>query len=548
MALIQISVLVTAFIFYRVITSLLRERRFKAFATQHGCAEPEDVTEPWYQRHKRLQRVLAIKKSGEDIIDDIIGSDFRDSNTAQRRAFEGSKTILTIEPANLQAVLATQFKDFETGHIRYQQLSPILGRSIFTSDGAFWEHSRALFRPQFARDNINDLESTDRAASALIEALGPTDASGWTPDGDMLPLFFNFTLDTASEFLFGESVDSQTLAMKAKVQQNSEAYDVEKAGSAGMQATSEQFRDDLVIVGDHILTRIRMQSLYWVGDSLRFRKAIRSAKRFTECVYLNHIASESECSLTVFLIRYFVQRAIDAAKLDKVDGEKANLLAKLATQSQDREELRDQTLAILFAGRDTTASLLGFCFVRLALHPDILKKLRGTLLTDFVPGKPVTFAQLKSCRYLQHFLNEVLRLHPTVPLNARVAARDTTLPVGGGKDQSEPVAVRKGETIGYSVYLMHRRKDLWGEDASEFKPERWEQRIPAWQFLPFNGGPRICLGQQFALTEASYVLVRLLREFDSIEPVDRAQMLRFKKGLGLTMWPGDGVKVRLHKA
>lgn len=181
--------------------------------------------------------------------------------------------------------------------------------------------------------------------------------------------------------------------------------------------------------------------------------------------------------------RYFAQRAIEAARSGK-DEDKHSLLARLATQTQDQEELRDQTLAILFAGRDTTAALLGWCFLRLALHPDILQDLRSVIMKDFVPGEPITFEKLKSCRPLQFFLNEVLRLHPTVPLNARVANKDTTLPTGGGLDQRSPVAVRKGETVGFSVYLMHRRKDLWGEDALEFKPERWEQRVPAWQFLP----------------------------------------------------------------
>lgn len=132
-------------------------------------------------------------------------------------------------------------------------------------------------------------------------------------------------------------------------------------------------------------------------------------------------------------------------------------------------------------------------------------------------------------------------------MNTRVAIRDTTLPVGGGPDQRSPVAVRKGQTILFNTYVMHRRKDLWGEDAAEFKPERWEQRIPSWQYLPFLGGPRICLGQQFALTEASYLLVRLLQEFDIIEPVNRIEMQQLKKKMGVTMSAGDGVRVRLHK-
>ena len=124
-------------------------------------------------------------------------------------------------------------------------------------------------------------------------------------------------------------------------------------------------------------------------------------------------------------------------------------------------------------------------------------KLREAILAEFQPGAPVDFAKLKSCRYLQHFLNEVLRLHATIPINTRTAVRDTTLPVGGGPDQRSPVAVKKGQHILFSVYLMHRRTDIWGEDASEFKPERWEnKRVTAWHYLPFLGGPRICIGRK----------------------------------------------------
>lgn len=227
---------------------------------------------------------------------------------------------------------------------------------------------------------------------------------------------------------------------------------------------------------------------------------------------------------------------------------KESLLLRLAKQTQDQEELRNQTLAILFAGRDTTAALMGWCFVRLALHQDVYQKLRRVVMEDFAGDEPISFARLKGCRYLQHFINEVLRLHPTVPLNQRTATRDTTLPVGGGPDQKSPIAVAKGEPVGFSVYLMHRRTDLWGEDALAFRPERWLQKVPSWVFLPFSGGPRICLGQQFALTEVSYVLVRVLQTFDGIEPVDGSRMAEFRKGLGLTMWPGDGVRVRLHEA
>ena len=71
-----------------------------------------------------------------------------------------------------------------------------------------------------------------------------------------------------------------------------------------------------------------------------------------------------------------------------------------------------------------------------------------------------------------------------------------------------------------NVYALHHDKKVWGEDAEEFRPERWETERPMWEYLPFLGGPRICPAQQMALAECSYVLVRLLQEFRDIENRD----------------------------
>lgn len=94
----------------------------------------------------------------------------------------------------------------------------------------------------------------------------------------------------------------------------------------------------------------------------------------------------------------------------------------------------------------------------------------------------------------------VLRLYPQLPVNVRFARKTTLLPVGGGPDGESPVLIRRGAGVGYSVYHMHRRKSLYGEDADEFRPERWEgsdlEHI-GWGFMPFHGGPRICLGSKY---------------------------------------------------
>lgn len=139
-----------------------------------------------------------------------------------------------------------------------------------------------------------------------------------------------------------------------------------------------------------------------------------------------------------------------------------------------------------------------------------------------------------------------LRIYPSVPVNTRTAINNTILPTGGGPDRKSPVFVPKGSAIAYSVYSMHRRPDLYGMDAEIFRPERWDEDMPKdkdpttarWGYLPFNGGPRICIGStfsllvqvhflktttlimnvvvDFALTEAAYTVVRILEAFPTI--------------------------------
>ena len=90
-----------------------------------------------------------------------------------------------------------------------------------------------------------------------------------------------------------------------------------------------------------------------------------------------------------------------------------------------------------------------------------------------------------------------LRFHTIVPTIDRVARTDVVLPVGGGKDGQSPLFIPKGQMVLISTQTMHQRKDIFGEDASEFKPERWEtlERL-GWEFIPFAGGPRVCIGRK----------------------------------------------------
>lgn len=157
----------------------------------------------------------------------------------------------------------------------------------------------------------------------------------------------------------------------------------------------------------------------------------------------------------------------------------------------------------------------------------------------------------------------------------------TTLPTGGGPDGKAPILIRPGEAVGYCVYVMHRRKDLYGEDADEFRPERWEGdalKDIGWGYLPFNGGPRLCLGreyyslkffitisfysyanlasslvhtEQFAELEVSYTVCRLLQLFPYVTVPDTepdVEIGKEKQTLTLVVAPADGCRLSLKSA
>lgn len=430
---------------------------------------------------------------------------------------------MTTDPENIKAILATQFEDFELGPMRRGNFFPMLGNGIFTADGEGWVHGRALLRPQFARQQVADLDLEERHVTDMLRHMPINSSTGWTDTINLQPIFFRLTLDSATEFLFGESVHSQVSALPLSATgknntPNPTGLDLAEVGRAFDRATHSLGK------------RARFAEQYWMYNPPQFRR---------DCALIHQFAD------------FFVNRAL-TTDLEKQDTQKYVFLNELAKATRDPIEIRSQLLNIFLAGRDTTAGLLGWVFFVLSRHPDIFEKLRGQIIEDFgTYEKPrnITFATLKACTYLQYVLNETLRLYPSVPLNGRTATKDTTIPRGGGPDGKSPVFIPKGRTVDYAVHVMHRRKDIWGEDAWEFKPERWAGRKGGWEFLPFNGGPRICLGQQFALTEAGYVVVRLLQKFDKVECLSEvtegSESVQYQYSVTTAPWE---VTVRMREA
>ena len=146
-----------------------------------------------------------------------------------------------------------------------------------------------------------------------------------------------------------------------------------------------------------------------------------------------------------------------------------------------------------------------------------------------------------------------MRLYPPVPLNNRQATKTTILPTGGGPDGTSPILVRKGELVVFSPYVNSRKKNIYGPDADDFRPERWETgelSNTGWAYFPFNGGPRQCLGEDFALMEVSYTIVRLLQacsiialpDGETIEPVGTE-----RQRLTLVLSSADGCRVKIQR-
>ncbi|MFD0680529.1 MULTISPECIES: bifunctional cytochrome P450/NADPH--P450 reductase [unclassified Paenibacillus] len=198
----------------------------------------------------------------------------------------------------------------------------------------------------------------------------------------------------------------------------------------------------------------------------------------------------------------------------------------------DDENIRYQIITFLIAGHETTSGLLSFAIYYLLKNPEKLQKAYEEV--DRVMTGPIpSYAQVRELRYVRMVLSEALRLWPTAPAFSLYAKEDTLLA------GTYPMA--KGEAVTVLIPQLHRDKTAWGEDVETFRPERFEDpsRIPHDAYKPFGNGQRACIGQQFALQEATLVLGMVLKQFELIDHTN--YQLKVKEAL--TLKP-DGFTIR----
>ncbi|KAK0489452.1 cytochrome P450 [Armillaria novae-zelandiae] len=441
------------------------------------------------------------------------GEAFRDwhqqyGNTYCINLFSESR-IITIEPDHVKAVLATQFKDFEKGYRLSSQWGDLLGTGVFNSDGmsahSIYGYHRNMTRPFFNKDRISDFDNFERHAMESIRLIKDRLEEGYPVE--FQDVVSRFTLDSATEFLFGQDVGSL---------------------SAGLPYPSGLKGGNTIVAADHpsnVFVRAFMK-----GQELIARRSRAGAVWPLLEFWENKVTPHRRVMEDV--VQPLLDDAFARKKKRKQD------VGEALDEKEVASLLDDLLVNILVASRDTTASLLTFAVYALTENPQIVKRLRKEIAESLGDKQP-TYADIRDMKYLRAFLNETLRLYPPVTANV-----DTTLPNKTGR----PYYVAKDTKVLWGVFWMHRRTDLWGPDALDFDPDRFlDSRVHKYLthnpfiFLPFNAGPRICLGQQFAYNEASYFLIRLLQTFSSFNLAEDAQASEAKPPAS---WVGDQIKGR----
>lgn len=423
----------------------------------------------------------------------------------------GSKIYFTKNQENVKSLFATNFDDWSIG-ARKRAFKPFLGVGIFVTDGDMWRHSRMMLKPQFLREQIAHVESLEEHFKLF--SLHVKGHRG--QEFDIQPLLMKLTMDASSEFLFGESIHL--------LHDDSIKHEEDKSVIKGKKGLAE----DLSFLQSYLMFRVMLLDWFWMENSKKFRDAVKRVHAFTA---------------------QFVDRVLSLSPKEREQNSRGGyiFLYELSKVTTDPIVMRDQILNVMLAGRSTTASLLCSVILELSRNPGVYEKLRHEVYQCFGNGKTkgtdITFESLKRCTYLKWVLNEALRMYPPVPLNLRQAIRDTKLPKGGGADGQSPVLVRKGQYVALHIYAMQRLEEHYGKDAHIFRPERWASHSRTGAFMPFGSGPRICLGQQFALTEASYIMVRLVQDFPNI--VSHNKIYPPRTFSASTMHYIDGVRVSL---
>eukprot|EP01084_Bolivina_argentea_P246297 412224_1 len=434
-------------------------------------------------------------------------------------SFPGPRNLIFIQdPALIKFALETNFESTPKGEEFIQEFEPLLGHGIFASNGENWKFHRKVGSRMFSMRNLKDFmyNISKKNTLSVIKKLKELSHE---PEIDINDILGRFTLDTFCEIAFGINVNSVQTYPKTH---------------------------EFGIAFDDLVMRIDKRG----GDILwKIKKSLQ-------------IGNESYISHDSKIIMDFVNDILDKNHFnvnsntkhisDVGGGQKHDLLSLFLKHNPKltREELKDIALNFIIAGRDTTRMLLSWCIYELCLNKN--KEVKNKLLAEINSynngdrQEPSYRQFVSGFRYLEGVLCESLRLHPSVPVIGRSCAKDIVLPI---KDvNGNNYVIRKGDDVLTSPFVCGRCPKIWGSDALIFKPDRWKEKgintYDQYQFSAFNIAPRLCLGKQFAITEAKVYMYYFLKNFTFERTRDGE--ISIKQGAILNMENGLFVKLNVR--
>ncbi|KAF4629005.1 hypothetical protein G7Y89_g9150 [Cudoniella acicularis] len=406
-----------------------------------------------------------------------------------------------------EEIFAKYGKTFGNEPTNRKPCGPLLGDGAFTVDGALWKRSRDIINPIFSRSQVSQLSSLKTHFQRFIEHI-PTNGSTI----DIQPLTKMLFLDSSTEFIFGKSAGSLSPSeLTIGARQFSEAFD---DGLRGMRKN------------------------YMTGQ---FSWLIGTDKKWLEKCAEIHTIVDGYIEEEIEHQKHIKELGLSSSDTSEPSAYKYVLLRELVKKhSDDKLYIRNELMNVFFAARDSVGTVTASMLFLLARYPKVWQKLRKEV-AGIVPLQELTFEFLKSLKYVQAVIEETLRLVHPVDRSWKTCLSSCVLPRGGGKSGRDPILLQPGDQIELIYGCMHKDKDIWGEDASEFVPERMLGLKHSWQYIPFMGGRRTCPGQQNAYTDMAFFLVKLAQEFKTIE--NRDDCLEYVEEYVMTKQSANGVKI-----
>ena len=366
-------------------------------------------------------------------------------------------------PDFARQILVEQPEKFHKARLIKRAFRPFAGEGLLTSDGALWKRQRRLMQPAFHHGHLVTYGAVMVEYAARMADMF-RDGQTLDVDAGMSRLTLRIVVKT----LFGADVAG-------------EAEEVGRLMVSVLDAANQRLNSAL-----------QLPSWVPTARNLREKHALARLDEILQGLIATRRSSREQANdlLSVLL------RATDE---DNGSG-------------MSDQQLRDEMMTLFLAGHETTAMALTWTWYLISQHPDVEARLHAEL-DRVLHGRTPTVADLVQLPYTEMVVREAMRLYPPAAGFAREPIEDVT--IGG-------YTVPRGSLVTVNTYALHRDPRFF-EEPERFNPERfaagWEDRMPRYTYLPFGGGPRVCIGNGFAMMEARLILATVARRWRlTLEP------------------------------